>query len=203
MYIPQSLIYLGFARTYVITIPAQGHDLIHSSSSPVRVLEYRVKYGEEMHNIAEKTTLHHQHETSSEHLDMHKIPETIKRGGIGTTLRGLVNFTSAAESHKGLCHGGAMCSVFDDIIGWTAFCVTGVCIPWSGYTVEVNTRLMKPVPLGSLLELSCTVTKVERRKVYLHATLMKHRALHMNEDHGFLYASADGLVILNKEHARM
>jgi hypothetical protein len=94
-----------------------------------------------------------------------------------------------------------MCSVFDDIIGWTAFCVTGVCIPWSGFTVEVNTRLMKPVPLGSLLELSCTVTKMERRKVYLHAKLTKHKISHTNEEHGFLYASADGLVILNKEHA--
>ena len=90
-----------------------------------------------------------------------------------------------------------MCCVFDDIIGWTAFCVTGTCIPWSGYTVEVNTRLTKPVPVGSLLQLSCTVTKVDRRKVYLHASLTKYRA---NDEDGYMYASADGLVILNKVH---
>jgi hypothetical protein len=77
-------------------------------------------------------------ESESHSIHEHYSP---KCGGVGTTLRGIVHFTSAAESHKGLCHGGAMCSVFDDIIGWTAFSVTGVCIPWSGYTVEVNTRL--------------------------------------------------------------
>ena len=137
-------------------------------------------------------------ESESHSIHEHYSP---KCGGVGTTLRGIVHFTSAAESHKGLCHGGAMCSVFDDIIGWTAFSVTGVCIPWSGYTVEVNTRLMKPVPLGSLLELSCSVTKIDRRKVYLHAILTKHRTSHT--ENGFVYASADGLVILNKEYAKM
>ena len=150
---------------------------MHSRSSPVRVIEYRVKYGQE--------------EIISGNI-----------GGVGTTLRGFVHFTSSAESHKGLCHGGAMCSSFDDIIGWTAFCVTGTCIPWSGYTVEVNSRLKKSVPLGSLLELECVVTKIERRKVYLHATLRKHVALY-NDEEEVVYADADGLFILNKVHAQL
>lgn len=154
----------------------------------MKVIEYRVKYG---HDLQE--THHDQHMHSDETHDN----LSYKRGGVGTSIRGIVHFTSAAESHKGLCHGGGMCSVFDDVIGWTAFCVSGKCVPWSGYTVEVNTRLMKPVPLGAWLEISCTVTKVDRRKVYLHATLANHKA---SNDGGSIYASADGLVILNKVH---
>eukprot|EP00584_Thalassiosira_punctigera_P009060 CAMPEP_0172528942 /NCGR_PEP_ID=MMETSP1067-20121228/3153_1 /TAXON_ID=265564 ORGANISM="Thalassiosira punctigera, Strain Tpunct2005C2" /NCGR_SAMPLE_ID=MMETSP1067 /ASSEMBLY_ACC=CAM_ASM_000444 /LENGTH=188 /DNA_ID=CAMNT_0013312921 /DNA_START=85 /DNA_END=648 /DNA_ORIENTATION=- len=51
-------------------------------------------------------------------------------GGIGTTLTGVVHFTNSAESHAGFCHGGSMTSVMDDVIGWTAFHVTGACVPW-------------------------------------------------------------------------
>ena len=30
---------------------------------------------------------------------------------------GVVHFTPGAESHRGLCHGGAMTSVLDDVLG--------------------------------------------------------------------------------------
>lgn len=33
------------------------------------------------------------------------------------TLRGVVRFNQGSESHRGLCHGGAMTSVLDDVLG--------------------------------------------------------------------------------------
>lgn len=123
---------------------------------------------------------------------------------IGTTtttaavLKGIVHFTSRAESHKGYCHGGSMCSIMDDIIGWTGFCASGRCLPWSGYTVQVNTKLMKPVPVGRVLLLECRIVRLERRKVFVVAKLTDPAE---EGDGGFdatIHAEADGLVILNR-----
>ena len=66
-------------------------------------------------------------------------------------MAGIVHFTSKAESHQGFCHGGSMCSIMDDAIGWIAFCVTGECKPWTGFTVQINTSLKKPVRVGQIL----------------------------------------------------
>ena len=35
----------------------------------------------------------------------------------GLTLTGIVRFGPEAESHRGLCHGGAMTSLMDDLCG--------------------------------------------------------------------------------------
>ena len=84
----------------------KGRDLIHDPSAAIYIPEYFVKYGTET--------------------------DGLQRGGKGTTLTGLVYFSERAESHPGYCHGGSMCSVMDDVIGWVGFMVTGECIPWSG-----------------------------------------------------------------------
>lgn len=60
-------------------------------------------------------------------------------GGTGVRLVGAAHFGPGAESHQGLCHGGTMTALMDDVIGWTGFCVTGSCVPWCGFTVQVST----------------------------------------------------------------
>lgn len=45
------------------------------------------------------------------------------------------------------------------------FCHTGTVLPWSGFTVQVNTSLKRPIETGSVLMLRATVDKVEGRKV--------------------------------------
>ncbi len=150
----------------------KGSDLVHSISSPVRILEYRVQY-----------------------------PSTSPNMGVDTTLTAVVYFTEKAESHRGYCHGGSMCSVMDDIIGWTAFCVTGRCLAWTGYTVQVNTSLMKPIRVGQILKLCCTIEKVERRKVFLKAKLVAPDTStdeDQNNDQDIVHATGEGLVILNR-----
>ena len=82
---------------------------------------------------------------------------------------GVVWFGPDAESHRGLCHGGAMMSSMDDFCGHCAFVTSDA--PWSGATVQVNVALKKPVKVGSVLRLVGRVTKRERRKAYVEAVL--------------------------------
>lgn len=124
-------------------------------------------------------------------------------GGVGTALTGLCHFTDRAESHRGRCHGGSMTTVMDDVIGWTAFHVTGRCVPWSGYTAQVNVSLMRPVMVGSYLMVCGTVSKWEGRKVWVHSKLIS-RGEDDDENNGgkskeVVHCAAEGLVILMKD----
>jgi acyl-coenzyme A thioesterase PaaI-like protein len=103
-------------------------------------------------------------------------------------ITSLVHFTSSAESHKGLCHGGTMCAVMDDVIGWTGFCESGHCLPWSGYTVQVDTSLKKAIPVGSLLKVEGWVERREgKRKIHIKARL--------SDEEGTEYATGSGLFL--------
>lgn len=84
-------------------------------------------------------------------------------------------------------------SVMDDIIGWCAMFVTGTCHPWSGFTVQVNTSLRRPIPVGKFLLARATITKVERRKVFIEAVLMDPE-----NGNDIVHAEGDGLVVMNK-----
>ena len=110
-------------------------------------------------------------------------------GGVGSKLVGATHFGPGAESHRGLCHGGTMCSLMDDVIGWTGFCATGACEPWSGFTVQINTALKRPVEVGSWLRLEGEIVKIEGRKVSVKARLLLGADVH---------CEAEGLVVLKK-----
>ena len=144
--------------------------MIHGKNAAVRVLDYFVEYG------------------NGDGL------QGYASGGIGTKLTGVVYYSPRAESHKGYCHGGSMCSLMDDIIGWCGFVTTGKCVPWSGYTVQINTALRQPIKVGSFLVASATITKIERRKVWIQASLFDPEA---EGDSNVIHAEGDGLVILN------
>ena len=149
---------------------AQGTDLVHDSNSPVRILDYYVRYGS-------------------------GIPHTgLTSGGVGTTLHGIVHYTPRAESHAGFCHGGSMCSVMDDVIGWVAFCVTGRCIPWTGFTVQVNTSLKRPIRVNSILLVKAEISQVERRKVSVLATIVDPS----QSEGPIVHAEGSGLVVMNR-----
>lgn len=152
-----------------------GRDLVHNVRAPVRITDYFVQYG-----IGDDIQL----------VDPPRVSP--QRGGAGTVLTGLAEFTADAESHAGFCHGGSMCSIMDDIVGWIAFCVTGSCRPWTGFTVQVNTALTKPVKVNSTLLLQAEITKVERRKVFVFAKLIDPA------ENNAVHATCEGLVILNK-----
>ena len=90
-----------------------------------------------------------------------------------------------------------MTAAMDDVIGWTAFNALGTCEPWSGYTVQVNVSLKRPIPVGSYLKIVGEITKFEGRKVWVHAMLLGEKK--NEEDDEVLYCDAEGLVILKKD----
>ncbi|CAJ1381125.1 unnamed protein product [Effrenium voratum] len=115
-------------------------------------------------------------------------------------LQGPVCFGPGAESHRGLCHGGAMTSAaasgekndhgdpaFDDLLGHLAFLAAGEG-PWSGATVQINCKLCKPVRVGQTLLLEGHVAKQERKKVFVEARLVGET--------GEVYGRMDGLSIV-------
>lgn len=101
-----------------------------------------------------------------------------------------VVFTPRAESGRGYCHGGSMCAVMDDAIGWMGFSFTGEVRPWMGYTVQVNTTLKKSIPVGSVLRLDASVERLEgQRKVWIKASLADPA------DPSIVYCTGQGLFL--------
>ncbi|KAL7482063.1 hypothetical protein ACHAW6_007744 [Cyclotella cf. meneghiniana] len=117
-------------------------------------------------------------------------------GGVGTTLTGIAHFTTQAESHAGYCHGGSMTSVMDDIVGWTAFHVTGSCLAWSGFTAQINVSLKQPIAVGTCLKIVGKVVGWEGRKVWVDASLLDVQ----EDDNESIHCTAEGLVILKRGH---
>jgi acyl-coenzyme A thioesterase PaaI-like protein len=105
-------------------------------------------------------------------------------------LSGPVHFGKNCESHRGLCHGGSMTSVMDDICGHIAFLGSGNekhAKPWKGATVQVNVKLKNPIQIGTWLCITGNITRIEKRKIYIYAKLI--------DANGQIYAEMDGLSI--------
>ena len=99
-----------------------------------------------------------------------------------------------------------MCSVLDDVVGWVAFLVTGSCRPWTGFTVQINSKLQKPIAVDSILLVQATITNVVRRKVSVSATIVdpaedeEEGGDEQNENtQRAVHATGEGLVIINRD----
>ena len=70
--------------------------------------------------------------------------------------------------------------------------------------MQVNNRLMKPVPVGRVLLLECRIVRLERRKVFVVARLIDPVGDGSVVEEGdsdidaVVHADADDLVILNR-----
>jgi len=169
----------------------KGRDLVHDTQSPVRVLEYYVKYGPGITHADDNKNDNNTPDTTKPAIKY----KNFVRGGTDTTLTGIVHFTKRAESHQGYCHGGSMCSIMDDVIGWVGFLVTGECHPWSGFTVQVNSKLQRPVHVDSILLVQAKITNIERRKVSIEAVIKDPKD---DENDNCVHATASGLVVVNR-----
>lgn len=169
----------------------KGNDLIHDKDAAVYIPAYYVQYGNG--NFSDKVNI--QVEATTTTTENHGRQ---RRGGVGTRLTGAVYFSERAESHQGYCHGGSMCSVMDDIIGWVGFMVTGQCRPWSGFTVQINTSLAKPIPVQTTLLVTGEVKRIERRKVFIEAVLVDPSSDRNGSGDYPVHAKAEGIVVLNR-----
>lgn len=146
----------------------KGKDYMHSSNSHVRIFDYFMLRCTDLATPGGAMTVD---------------------GEVDYALSAAVYFSACAESHKGLCHGGTMCAVMDDAVGWLGFCESGQCRPWSGYTVQVDTSLKKAITIGSYLRLDVWIERREgSRKIYISACLF-------NPDSGEVHAKCKGLFL--------
>ena len=102
------------------------------------------------------------------------------------TLIGIVKFGPHSEFHAGLCHGGSMCAVMDDICGHVAFVSNGTG-NWSGATIKVACFLKKPVRVGQVLKVVGRVKERKGRKSFIEGELVA-------ED-GAVHATLDGITV--------
>ena len=157
-----------------------GRDYMHSSSSAVRIFDYAI--------IPPEISL-----SSSENDSPSEVVDR-SNGKLYPRLIAPVHFTPQAESHRGFCHGGSMCAVMDDAVGWVGFTVTGETKPWSGFTVQVNTAMKKPVQVGALLKLEAWVSRREGdRKFWVAARLTDP------VDESIVFCEGEGLFLLSRE----
>jgi acyl-coenzyme A thioesterase PaaI-like protein len=104
------------------------------------------------------------------------------------TLVGIVRFGPGCESHRGLCHGGAMCSVLDDVLGHTAFISDGAAKgPWSGATVQVNCKLKKACRVGAVMKVWGRVRERKGRRAFIDGGL--------EAEDGTVHAVLDGVTV--------
>jgi acyl-coenzyme A thioesterase PaaI-like protein len=149
-----------------------GIDFCHSKYASVRIMEYLI---------------HSPELVADENMSSTTQTEFFPR------LIGAAHFTPRAESHRGLCHGGSFCALMDDVIGWMGFCVSGKVKPWSGYTVQVNTSLLKSVKVNQILKLEAWVQRREgKRKHWIEAQLT-------NPETGDIHCKGSGLFLLAAE----
>lgn len=172
-----------------------GNDLCHDRyTSPVYVTHYHVIYPSSIVTDSSDT------DTTTTAL---ALPETTtdqtNKSGVGTILTGVAEFTPRSESHAGYCHGGSMCALMDDVIGWCGFLTTGKCLPWSGYTAQIDTSLKRPIPVGKHLQIRAEIVKRINRKVYIKAILIDPDISVSNKGNENVHATASGLFLLKKE----
>lgn len=112
------------------------------------------------------------------------------------TLTGIVHFGADAESHRGLCHGGAMTSLMDDLCGHIAFLpsptAASPAAPWCGCTAQVDVALKKPVKVGDVLKLRGIITGREVNKRGLEKV---HITAALSGEDGSIYCELKGLSI--------
>ena len=110
-----------------------------------------------------------------------------------STLTGIVRFGPEAESHRGLCHGGAMTSLMDDLAGHICFFASSA--PWCGATVQVNCKLTKPVRVGDVLKVVGRVYKRESKERAGKTTTKIFMSAELVGEGGAQYASLEGLSV--------
>ena len=104
------------------------------------------------------------------------------------TLVGIVRFGPGCESHRGLCHGGSMCSVLDDVLGHAAFVSDGAAKgPWSGATVQVNCALKKACRVGAVMKVWGRVRERKGRRAFIDGGL--------EAEDGTVHAVLDGVTV--------
>ena len=177
------------------------YEVIKAQANVVVVDDSVREYRDEMWRLRDggfsgTDLMHSQSRAACRVLEYLLIPnELTNEPESGPRLIGAAYFSEASEGHKGKCHGGSMCALCDDALGWIGFCAEGnVPKPWSGYTVQVDVSLKKPVIVGSLLRIEAWIERREGpRKIWACCKLV-------DPETEQVHCTAKGLFLLSPEY---
>ena len=194
---------IGTSSSTPIAYPnlPEWYDVIKAQANVVVVDDSVREYRDEMWRLGEggfsgTDLMHSRSRAACRVLEYLLIPnERTTEPESGPRLIGAAYFSEASEGHKGLCHGGSMCALCDDALGWIGFCADGIAPkPWSGYTVQVDVSLKKPVLVGSLLRLEAWIERREGpRKIWACCKLV-------DPETDQVHCTAKGLFLLSPEY---
>lgn len=112
-------------------------------------------------------------------------------------VRTLITLGKDVAGHKGICHGGIVMSLLDEVAGELGGVnqLTGA-IPYRMLvTAYLNTKFMRPLMVPSTVFAKSRATKTEGRKYYVEVVI--------EDENGVALASADALFMAVKEKGKL
>lgn len=93
-------------------------------------------------------------------------------------IKGLITLGSDLDGHPGICHGGIVATIFDEVLGYAAPASrlsgegqdAGKPVP-SYVTAYLNTTYLRPVRTPGTILVVARTTKVEGRKIWVEASM--------------------------------
>ncbi len=87
----------------------------------------------------------------------------VRRDGLDVVASAV--FDAGAAGVPGISHGGPVCAVFDDVMGFVFTTMNGKI----GYTATMTVDFKAPIRLGSTIEFRGRLAKHEGRKLFIEA----------------------------------
>jgi acyl-coenzyme A thioesterase PaaI-like protein len=106
-------------------------------------------------------------------------------GDAGYAIEGDVTFGPAYEGPPGHVHGGYVCAMFDELLGFAQLS--------GGFTGTLTIVFRRPTPLNRRLLLRAWVDRVEGRKRFIRGTAHAGDAL-LTEAEGIFIAPREGYI---------
>jgi acyl-coenzyme A thioesterase PaaI-like protein len=85
----------------------------------------------------------------------------VRMSAVGDRVRGSMEVTEHHQGAPGLAHGGVVAAAVDEGMGYLLWLVASPAV-----TVRLEVDYVKPVPVGSRLDLEAWVDRVEGRRIY-------------------------------------
>lgn len=135
-------------------------------------------------------------DTITSFLALYKLPPPSPVGSAPTRvdeLKFLITLGTAVGGYPGVCHGGIVATILDEIIGLVfPLNKSRGAIPETSYmTAYLNTTFMKPVRVPATYLCRATVDKVQGRKYFMTGTV--------EDGEGNVMARGDALYVELKE----
>jgi uncharacterized protein (TIGR00369 family) len=88
----------------------------------------------------------------------------------GSTVRTEFAATDLYEGYPGYLHGGILCAILDEAMGWAAYRLSGGTL---GVTAKVHVRFRRPAHVGQPLSVSASITRKTKRRIWTRAAISR------------------------------